>query len=263
MAGAALHAASAAFAVGAGLVKVVAHATTIQAAQGMLPDALTVTSELGATLESEVTDALEWADAIVLGPGLGRGADRSAFVAAVMERATVPIVVDADALHAGADALAAGSTPKVFTPHPGEFRAAFPTLADLVDADRFGAAAGAPAIAGSTVLLKGVPTVIATAADALRVVATGNPALATGGSGDLLAGFIAGFLARSLAPADAASLGAYTLGRAAELASAAVTVRATRPADVLAAVPELWRHLADPASWEPPVLYTLTAPALV
>jgi NAD(P)H-hydrate epimerase len=154
----------------------------------------------------------------------------------------------------------------VFTPHPGEFRAAFPTLAERVDADRFGAAADAMDVsagAGSTVLLKGVPTVIATGGEPLRIVATGNPALATGGSGDLLAGFIAGFLARGLAPVDAASLGAYTLGRAAELASDALTVRSTRPADVLAAVPEVWRRLAQPESWGPPVQYALPAPALV
>lgn len=265
MAGAALHAASAAFAVGAGLVKVVAQPTTVRAAQSTLPDALTVTSALGPDLEAEVADAIAWADAVVLGPGIGRGDDRAAFVRAVLERADVPAIVDADALHAGEHALAAGAAPRIFTPHPGEFRSAFPTLAELVDADRFGAAADAPeaAHAGATVLLKGVPTLVASGGEALRVVATGNPALATGGSGDLLAGFIAGFVARRLAPADAASLGAFTLGRAAELASAALTVRATRPADVLAAVPDVWRGLAESPTCHPPVLYRLPVPALV
>jgi NAD(P)H-hydrate epimerase len=105
--------------------------------------------------------------------------------------------------------------------------------------------------------------VIATPARTLRVVATGNPALATGGSGDLLAGFIAAFLARGLSPYDAAGLGAYTLGRSAELASVHHTVRATRPADVLASVPELWRFLAEPPPYQPPVLLELPAPALV
>ena len=175
------------------------------------------------------------------------------------------MVIDADALHTGKDALGAGTAPRVFTPHPGEFRAAVPELADVLDQDRFGAAAGAPdALASSaTVLLKGVPTVIATPGQTLRVVATGNPALATGGSGDLLCGFIASFLARGLSPYDAAGLGAYTLGRAAELASEQLTVRATRAADVLAAVPELWRRLAQPPAVDPPVLYELPAPALV
>ena len=264
MAGAALHAASAAFAAGAGLVKIAASAVTVQAAQTVLPDALSVATGLGRSLEPELVEAIEWADALVLGPGLGRGEDRSAFIEAVLECAAAPVVIDADALHAGA-ALAAGDAPRVLTPHPGEFQAAFPGLGAALEEDRFAAAsAAAPENAGpSSVLLKGVPTVIAAPGRPLRVVATGNPALATGGSGDLLAGFIAAFLARGLEPFDAAGLGAFTLGRAAELAAAQHTVRATRPADVLAAVPDLWRRLAAPPAFAPPVLFELPSPAVV
>lgn len=262
MAGAALHAASAAFATGAGIVKVAANPATVQTAQAILPDALTVTTALGPDVEPDLAAALAWASAVILGPGLGRGPQRAAFVRAVLERVAVPVVIDADALHAGPDAFGAGTAPRVFTPHPGEFRAAFPDLAPLLAEDRFAAASSATSPA-TTVLLKGVPTVIASPERVLSVVATGNPALATGGSGDLLAGFIAGFLARGLDPHDAAGLGAYTLGRAAELASEQLTVRATRPADVLASVPELWRRLADPPPVTPPFLYELPAPALI
>ncbi len=152
----------------------------------------------------------------------------------------------------------------MFTPHPGEFSVAFPEPAKRLQEDRFAAASAASAgPSTSVILLKGVPTVIATPERPLRVVATGNPALATGGSGDLLAGFIAAFLARGLLPDDAAALGAYALGRSAELASVHHTVRATRPADVLASVPELWRFLGEPHPYRPPVLIELPAPALV
>jgi NAD(P)H-hydrate epimerase len=264
MAGAALHAASAAFAAGAGLVKVAASPVTVQAAQTVNPDALSVATALGPALEAELEEAIGWADAVVLGPGLGRGADRDALVGAVLELAAVPVVIDADALHTG-EALGAGTAPRVLTPHPGEFQAAFPDLRGALSEDRFEAASAAAPDAAehSVVLLKGVPTVMAAHGQPLRVVATGNPALATGGSGDLLSGFIGAFLARGLEPYDAAGLGAYTLGRAAELASAEHTVRATRPADVLAAVPELWRLLSDPPPYDPPVLLELPAPALV
>jgi NAD(P)H-hydrate epimerase len=112
-------------------------------------------------------------------------------------------------------------------------------------------------------LLKGVPTIVATPGSPLTVVATGNPALATGGSGDLLAGFIAAFLARRLPLGEAAALGAWTLGRGAEVAAEAVGVRATRPADVLAAVPAVWRALAEPPTPRPPLLVALPEPALV
>jgi NAD(P)H-hydrate epimerase len=264
MAGAALHAASAAFAAGAGLVKIAASPVTVQAAQTMHPDALTVTTALGPAVEPELEEAIGWADAVVLGPGLGRGAERTALATAVLERAHVPVVIDADALHTG-EALKAGEAPRVLTPHPGEFQAAFPALVDVLKADRFAAASEvAPGVAAEAVLLlKGVPTVIAAEGRPLRVVASGNPALATGGSGDLLSGFIAAFLARGLHPFDAAGLGAFTLGRSAELASVQHTVRATRPADVLAAVPELWRQLAKPRPYAPPILVELPPPALV
>lgn len=265
MAGAALHAAAAAFAAGTGLVKIAAQPATVAAAQAANPDALTVTSALGAELEPELDEAIAWADSIVLGPGLGRGAERSALVRAVLGMATVPVVLDADALHTGLETLVTGTAPRVLTPHPGEFQAVFPDLTDELKRDRFAAAASAASVVptGSAVLLKGVPTVIAAPSQSLRVVAAGNPALATGGSGDLLAGFIAAFLARNLAPSDAAALGAVTLGRAAEVASETLTARATRPADVLAAVPELWRRLAAPRPVDPPILAQLEPPALV
>jgi NAD(P)H-hydrate epimerase len=263
MAGAALHAASAAFAAGAGLVKIAGSAVTAQAAQSKMPDALTVTTALGPGLEPALEEAIDWADAIALGPGLGRGEQRTALVAAVLGRATAPVVIDADALHTGVEALTAGSAPRVFTPHPGEFKSAFPDLAELLGSDRFDAAASAASVPSASVLLKGVPTVIATAGRPLSIVATGNPALATGGSGDLLSGFIAAFLARGLDPYDAAGLGAFTLGKAAELASDEQSVRTTRPGDVLAATPDLWHRLATPPPFVPPILVEFPSPALV
>ena len=111
--------------------------------------------------------------------------------------------------------------------------------------------------------MKGVPTLIAQQGHPLRVVATGNPSLATGGSGDVLAGFIGAYLARGLGDRDAAALGAYTLGRGAELAATHHTARATRPADVLAALPDLWRRLARGVSIDPPVLCEIPVPEMI
>ena len=151
----------------------------------------------------------------------------------------------------------------MLTPHLGEFRAAFPSLAETVAEDRFAAAEAAASTAAGTVLLKGVPTVIACDGRATRVVASGNPGLATGGSGDVLSGLIGAFLARGMDGADAATLGAYVLGRAAELAAGSQTARATRPGDVIAALPGVWRSLAQPVESNPPVLLELAPPALV
>jgi len=262
MSGAALHAARAALAAGAGLVKLVAAHETIVAAQASLPDLLTVESALGETIEPAVGEAIEWADAVVLGPGLGREprTARASFVAAVLARRSVPTVLDADALHVF---RADGSTGRslVCTPHLGEFRAlAGDALADEAANDRWSAAARASAKLKCTVLLKGVPTVIADLRGPAQVVASGNPGLATGGSGDLLAGFIGAFLARGTAPAEAAALGAHALGRAAEQGARRWTARSLRPADVLAALPDVWRAWRDVIPARPPVLAELEAP---
>lgn len=261
MAGAAMHVGRAAFACGAGLVKLALAEESIRAAQSNLPDALTVATRLGPAVEPALAEALEWADVVVLGPGLGRGEARAALVRAVLERVTAPVVLDADALQVPG-ARAAGTAPRVLTPHPGEFAAQFPELADLARSDRFAAPAAAlPLCRSAAVLLKGVPTVIA-GAGGTRVVGAGNPALATGGSGDLLAGTIAAWLARGLAPLDAAGLGAQVMGRAADLAAEERGVRVTRPEDVAAAYPALWQRWAAPPRVAPPILLRLDPPAL-
>ena len=258
MTGAALHAARAALAAGAGLVKLVAAKETIAAARASLPDVLTVESALGPELEPAAAEALEWADAVVLGPGLGRETARDAFVALVLGRRAVPTVVDADALHF---LHQPPNRPVVCTPHVGEFRAlAGDALADEAANDRWSAAAKAAARLKATVLLKGVPTVVADLRGPIHVVASGNPGLATGGSGDLLAGFVGAFLARGIAPAEAAALGAHALGRAADIGARQWTARSLRPADVLAALPDVWRAWRDVRPALPPVLAVLEAP---
>ncbi len=258
MTGAALHAARAALAAGAGLVKLVAAKETIEAARSSLPDVLTVESALGPELEPQAAEALEWADALVVGPGLSREAARSPFLKAVLACRPIPTVIDADAL-----TLFQGPVerPVVLTPHLGEFRAQFgDQLADQAANDRWTAAVKAAQTIKGTVLLKGVPTVIADLRGPVHVVASGNPGLATGGSGDLLAGFIGAFLARGSAGPEAAALGAHALGRAAEQGARQWSARSLRPADVLAALPDIWRAWTATQPLGPPVLAVLDPP---
>jgi NAD(P)H-hydrate epimerase len=258
MTGAALHAARAALAAGAGLVKLVAGKETIEAARASLPDVLTLESTLGPELEPAIAEALDWADALVVGPGLGRDPPRAQFLSAVLAGRPVPTVIDADAL-----TLFQGPAerPVVLTPHLGEFRAQFgDQLADQAANDRWAAAVKAAQKVKGTVLLKGVPTVIADLRGPIHVVASGNPGLATGGSGDLLAGFIGAFLARGSAGPEAAALGAHALGRAAEHGARQWTARSLRPADVLAALPEIWRAWANTQPLGPPTLAVLEPP---
>lgn len=258
MTGAALHAARAALAAGAGLVKLVAGKETVDAARTSLPDVLTVESALGSELEPAAAEAIDWADGLVVGPGLGREPARAAFLQAVLARRALPTVLDADAL--GLTELRA-DRPLVLTPHLGEFRRLVgDALADEATNDRWAAAAKAAQKLKATVLLKGVPTIVADLRGPALVVASGNPGLATGGSGDLLAGFVGAFLARGTAPAEAAALGGHALGRAADLGARAWTARSLRPADVLAALPDLWRAWSEIKPYGPPVIATLDAP---
>jgi NAD(P)H-hydrate epimerase len=180
-------------------------------------------------------------------------------------------VVDADGLSAFAgasDRLRAALTGRVavLTPHLGEFRGLAPDLAAEAAVDPWGAAVAAADRLGATMLLKGVPTVVARPGRAPITVAAGNPGLATGGSGDTLSGFIAVFLAQGLEPEHAAALGAQVLGRAADLAALRKSARAMRPMDVVDAVPDLWRgwELAARAgaAVRPPVLHQLERPRL-
>src|ERR1044072_197285 len=141
--------------------------------------------------------------------------------------------------------------------------AAGEALADEAANDRWSAAARAAAKLKCTVLLKGVPTVIADLRGPAHVVASGNPGLATGGSGDLLAGFIGAFLARGTTPVEAAALGAHALGRAAELGARQWTARSLRPADVLAALPDVWRAWKDAKPCRLPIVAEIDAPDLL
>lgn len=271
MSGAARLAGRAAFATGAGLVHVVAPKDTVAAIRAAEPDLQTQVHPLAGAPGDELRALLERAHAVVLGPGLGRGEGKAAFVLACLALAK-RAVVDADALVAlqgrmsDLAALAADRA-IVLTPHAGEFRTLFPALASERDTDPWGAAAHAAETCGATVLLKGVPTVLARPGRPLLTVAAGNPGLATGGSGDVLSGILGSLLAREGEPEVVAAIAAQSLGRAADLAARRVTARGMRPMDVIAALPDLWREwdvmLRAGSAFDAPVLLRLARPRLV
>lgn len=259
----------AAFAAGAGLVHLLCPPDALAILAGAEPDLQGRAQSFDQPLGPEALQLLHQADAVVIGPGLDRQPSRADFVLDVLGQVKLG-VVDADALTAlqgrvpDLQRLAAGRR-LVLTPHMGEFRTLFPEHAPNAATDPWGAASAAARASGCTVLLKGVPTVVAGSEEGLLTVAAGNPGLATGGSGDTLSGLIATFLAQGVAPREAAALAALVMGRAGEFAARRHGARAMRPLEVIAAVPELWRLWQLPAggaaAFMPPILHELPAPA--
>jgi ADP-dependent NAD(P)H-hydrate dehydratase len=162
------------------------------------------------------------ATALALGPGLGRNATLTEFVAQLYQNIEKPMVVDADALFALAgrpEAIGTPAGPRVLTPHPGEFARLAGTSPEA--SGRVAAAAELAQCDGNgntIVVLKGHETVV-TDGQRYSINHTGNPGMATGGSGDVLTGIITALLCQGLAPFDAARLGVHVHGLAGDLAA--------------------------------------------
>jgi len=163
-----------------------------------------------------VVAAGERAGAMAIGPGLGRDERRRSLVHELLERIDLPAVVDADALFGLEPVPRAAAT--VLTPHAGELARLLDTDAAWVGAHRLEAAQTAAGRFGAVVLLKGPDSIVAPPEGGVIVCDLGPPALATAGTGDVLTGIVASFLAKGLEPRLAAAAGAVAHGRAALLA---------------------------------------------
>ncbi len=177
-------------------------------------------------------------DALVIGPGLGRGDDIGAEVRSVLQSVQLPTVVDGDGLVAAVDpvggysALESRVAPTVLTPHDGEFAA---LGGDANSIDRIGATRALARAARSVVLRKGPTTIISDLDGGVYLVVSGDERLATAGSGDVLAGIIGAFLARGLAPHEAAAAAAFVHG----MAGSSCPTEGTIARDIVATVADV------------------------
>jgi NAD(P)H-hydrate epimerase len=162
-----------------------------------------------------VLAAAEKADVVAIGPGLGRTDGTVELVRVLLERLELPVVLDADALWELEPF--ARTAPTVITPHTGELARLLGTTSAGIDAHRLDAVRRAASRFGSVVLLKGADTLVAAPRTGVLVASYGSPALATAGSGDVLTGIVAAFLAKRLAPQLAAAAAAVAHGVASEL----------------------------------------------
>jgi hydroxyethylthiazole kinase-like uncharacterized protein yjeF len=163
----------------------------------------------------EVFDAVSRHGSLAIGPGLGRGADRQALVRRLLEEAELPAVVDADGLF-GLEPFAR-SAPTVLTPHSGELARLLGRESASVDAHRVSAAREAAEEFDCVCLLKGADTIVASPDGSVLVCRLEHPSLATAGTGDVLTGVIAAFLAKGVEARFAAAAGAVACDAAAGL----------------------------------------------
>lgn len=188
-----------------------------------------------------VEELAERADALVLGPGIGRTKSALEFARRVARAVEVPLLIDADGLnaHAGAlDRLAARSAPTVLTPHAGELARLLGTESAAVNERRLESARNAAEASGAIVVLKGDDSIVAAPGGPVAISSGATPGLATAGTGDVLSGVIAALLAKGLDPLLAASAGVLVHAEAGRIAGRRVGPDHTIASDVIEALPE-------------------------
>ena len=226
--GAAAMAAKGALRSGAGLVSVAAPFSLVPIIQQQVAEAMCVPAgesidgTIGIGSEEELLKASGRMDACAIGPGLSTHHETVQVVKNLIQRIAVPMVIDADGLNAligSLDILARAKAPVVLTPHPGEMARLMGISTNDVEQDRIGMAQGFAEEYGVTVVLKGAGTVIATPYGEVFINSTGNPGMATGGTGDVLSGMIGSLLAQGYGPTQAACLAVHLHGLAGDLAA--------------------------------------------
>jgi ADP-dependent NAD(P)H-hydrate dehydratase / NAD(P)H-hydrate epimerase len=249
---------------GAGLVSFALPHALNAAMEAKLTEVMTIPlpeSEPGVLGGEAVKRLMEWLEgksALILGPGLGTHPETMRCVHEVLRQLRIPTVLDADGLNALAadpDSIGDIQAPVVLTPHPGELARLRRTTTAEIQADRLAAAQETAHAYKAVVVLKGAHTVIAEPEGTLYINLTGNPGMATAGSGDVLSGMIGALLGQGYTPSMAARIAVYTHGLAGDLAATALGERSLLAGDLVETLPRALQELThrqerSPTSWE-------------
>lgn len=254
MTGAASMTALAAARSGAGLVFVAMPEKLAPILEAKLTEPITmplVTEEQGIpdlNMHEKIMQKSEGAKAVALGPGMGKAPQTRKLIRKLYADITAPLVLDADGLNAfenNCTGLKNRKAPTVLTPHPGELARLLNKKASEIRENRISVARDFATQYNVILALKGASTVVANPDGEIFINSSGNTALSKGGSGDVLTGLIAGFLAQGLHCMKAAGLGVFIHGMAGEIAGERKTVRAALPTDVIDAIPSVFKELED------------------
>jgi NAD(P)H-hydrate epimerase len=239
---------------GAGLVTVATAASSLPIIASMAPEFMTepLPESPEGTVAAKAIEQLLTLDhdVIACGPGLGRGPGVAEFVRSLLDRATVPLVLDADAITVLADdpggLVGREERDVIITPHPGEMARLVGSSIEEVQANRIDVATDFATTHRVYVVLKGHRTLIATPDGHLFINPTGNAGMATGGTGDVLTGMIAAWLAQLLDAEAACRLAVFLHGAAGDLAEAEEGQVAMTATDVIAHLGDALKHLCNP-----------------
>jgi len=200
---------------------------------------------ISATGWSEIKKILPGKKVVIFGPGLGTDEQNQRLLQEVIQVA-IPVVIDADGLNVLAKdvgVLKLAKAPLILTPHPGEMARLLETTVEKVQENRVQMAIQAAVSFNAVVVLKGAATIIATPDKKVFINSTGSSALATAGSGDVLAGAIGGLIAQGIALLEAAILGVYIHGLAGEILAKEKGLRGVLAGDVVEALPLALKEL--------------------
>lgn len=253
-AGAALMAGRSALRAGAGLVtlavpenlRIPLEIPTLEVMTAALPETTQGTLSLDAF--DTIMDLLDEKRVLALGPGLSTHPSTVELVHRLIQSVEIPMVIDADGINAIAqmpDVLLEAKAPIILTPHPGEMGRLVPNIA--IQSNRIEVAQETAHRYNAFIVLKGARTIIAAPDGNVYVNPTGNPGMATAGSGDVLTGVIAGLISQNVLPVEAAKAGVFLHGLAGDIVAAEKGYYGLIAGDVLEAIPYAIKHLQESA----------------
>ena len=246
MAGAAILTATACLRTGAGLVTLAVPGQIHDAVTAKVPEIMTLPlphkdGVLSGNALDDILEKLKNVDVLAIGPGLSQNRETTELVQRLLPQVKIPLVLDAD----GLNALAGDTTilkditaPMILTPHPGEMARLLGVSTSEVQQQRLALALQQAKSWNLTVLLKGARTLVAAPDGTLYINSTGNPGMATAGSGDVLTGIIAGLIAQGLEITPAAAAGAYLHGMAGDRGSVDLGTYGLLAGDILNYLPQ-------------------------
>ena len=252
--GAALMAARACLRTGAGLVTIGVPETLVNIFQSRVTEEMVLPLPdrgdgiLSQSAADTILDFMKKRGTVMaIGPGMSVDNEISKLVTCLIMGSRKPIVIDADGLNAIAGKtgiLKKSKVPVILTPHPGEMKRLLLNSHEA-ETDRIGTALSFAKRTGTYLLLKGVPTLVATPTGEAFINTTGNPGMATAGTGDVLTGMVSALLAQKLSPEHASILGAYLHGLAGDMAAEKKGGRSLTASDIINAIPRVLKAMAN------------------